>query len=163
MISLNRSFPVNPPGEIVLTRSEVWSGLEMKARDAPRFVKRMQSCVVIEDGELELVRDIVIRDEPHRERVTFTPESTVRFERIEGNTTGFITNEIHDEPDGLTLRFTFNLERTDLDPGGEEERAHFAKVEAEYEDAIHTTLETIRGLARDRTDAASTNRERSHG
>lgn len=149
MISISRSFQVNRPGHLVLDRSQVWAGLEMKARNAPLFVTRMRSCIVIEDGERELVRDIVIRDERHRERVTFTPETMVRFERIEGNTTGFITNEIHDDAvDGLTLRFSFNLERDDLTPGGPEERAYFAKVEAEYEDAVLTTLETMRRLAR---------------
>ncbi|AEY85497.1 hypothetical protein SHJG_0217 [Streptomyces hygroscopicus subsp. jinggangensis 5008] len=122
----------------------------MKARNATLFVQRMQTCVVIEDGEREIVRDIVIRDEPHRERITFTPEETVRFERIGGNTKGYITNEIHEDPDeGLLLRFTFNLERKDLEPGGEEERAYFSKVESEYEEAVRTTLQTTRRMVRE--------------
>lgn len=158
MISISREFPVNEPGETVLDRSQLWRGLEMKARNATLFVRRMQSCVVIEDGELEFTRDIVIRDEPHREHITFTPEEKVHFERIGGNTKGYITNEIHEDSAGeLVLRFTFDLERTDLEPGGAEERAYFAKVEAEYEDAVRTTLETTRQMVRDEageTDAS---------
>jgi hypothetical protein len=150
MISIDRSFQVNEPGELPLTRSDVWQGLQMKARNATLFVRRMQSCQVVEDHGLELVRDIVIRDEPHRERVTLTPEKTVRFERIGGNTTGQITNEIHEDAEGgLVLRFTFNLQREDLAPGSAPEKEHFAKVEHEYEDAIHTTLATIRRLRRE--------------
>ncbi|MFG1667815.1 SRPBCC family protein [Streptomyces sp. Y7] len=160
MISISREFPVNEPGETVVNRSQLWRGLEMKARNATLFVRRMQSCVVIEDGELEFTRDIVIRDEPHREHITFTPEEKVRFERIGGNTRGYITNEIHEDTAGnLVLRFTFNLERTDLEPGGAEERTYFAKVDAEYEDAVRTTLETTRQMVRDEageTDASHT-------
>ncbi len=145
MFSITRSFPVNQPGKPALTRSNVWHGLEQKARDATRFVRRMQSCVVIEDLGHELVRDIVIRDEPHRERVTFTPEKVVRFERIGGNTTGFITNEIHEDADGsLRLQFSFNLERNDLADGSDEEKSYFENVAAEYADAVQSTLETVR-------------------
>ena len=150
MISITRSFRVNEPGQTVLTRAQLWRGLEIKARNATLFVRRMQSCVVIEDGELEFTRDIVIRDEPHRERITFTPGEKVHFERIGGNTKGYITNEIHEDSAGeLILQFSFNLERTDLEPGGEEERAHFARVESEYEDAVRTTLETTRRMVRE--------------
>jgi hypothetical protein len=145
MYTITRSFPVNEPGQVRLTRPEVWRGLEQKAREATRFVRRMQSCVVIEESGNQLVRDIVIRDEPHRERVTFVPEEIVRFERIGGNTTGSITNEIHEDADGsLRLQFSFSLERDDLPAGSEEEQAYFKKVESEYADAVRTTLETIR-------------------
>jgi hypothetical protein len=155
MISISRAFPVNEAGQTVLDRAQLWRGLEMKARDATLFVRRMQSCVVIEDGEFELVRDIVVRDEPHREHITFTPLERVHFERISGNTKGYITNEIQEDPvAGLVLRFTFNLERTDLAPGGEEERAYFAEVESEYEDAVRTTLETTRQMVRDEAGEA---------
>lgn len=153
MITIDRSFPVNEPGELVLDRSDVWEGLEMKARNALPFVRRMQSCVVIEDRGRELIRDIVVRDESHREHVTLTPESTVRFDRIGGSTTGYITNEIQDDADrGLVLRFTFNLGRKDMEPGGPAERSHFAKVESEYEDAIRTTLATIRRMRSETTE-----------
>lgn len=147
MINIVRSFPVNPEGQPKLDRSEVWTGLEMKARNAPRFVKRMQSCTVIEEHPDGITRDIVIRDEHHRERVTFDPQNTVRFERIEGPTIGYITNEIVTDDDGnLVLQFGFNLERKDMAAGSDEEKAYFAVVEREYEDAVRTTLETMRNL-----------------
>jgi Domain of unknown function (DUF1857) len=147
MISIVRSFPVNQPGQAKLDRSEVWTGLEDKARNAPRFVKRMQSCTVIEEHPDGITRDIVIRDEHHRERVTFDPGKTVRFDRIDGPTIGHITNEIVTDDDGnLILQFGFNLERKDMAAGSAEEKAYFAVVEREYEDAVRTTLETMRDL-----------------
>lgn len=145
MISIVRSFPVNPPGQPRLDRSEVWAGLEQKARNAPRFVKRMQSCIVIEEHSDGITRDIVIRDEQHRERVTFDVEKTVRFDRIMGPTMGHIINEIVTDADGnLILQFGFNLERKDMPAGSTEEQEYFAVMEREYEDAVQTTLETMR-------------------
>ncbi|MBF4571867.1 DUF1857 family protein [Herbiconiux sp. VKM Ac-1786] len=144
MFTITRRFPVNEAGQPRLDRTDVWKGLEQKARDATRFVARMQECVVIEDVGYELTRDIIIRDEPHRERVTFTPEVEVVFERIGGNTTGYITNEIHEEDGELVLQFSFNLEKEGLPDGSEAEKEYFGRVEAEYADAIATTLGTIR-------------------
>lgn len=145
MINIARSFPVNEVGEIRLTRSDVWAGLLMKARDATLFVRGMQECVVLEDEGDRLLRQIRVRDEVHQEEVTFIPEKTVTFTRVAGNTIGSIVNEIKEDRDGnLALEFVFNLESKELEPGSEAEREHFGKVEAEYEDAIRTTLETIR-------------------
>lgn len=147
MVEVSRSFPVNVPGEPALRRAEVWHGLELKARNALPFVSRMQRCEVIEEWPGGLTRDIVIRDEQHRERVTFEPERRVRFERVDGPTTGHILNEIETGDDGeLNLRFTFRLQRKDMDPGGPDEVAYFAAVEDQYADAVRTTLATIRRL-----------------
>lgn len=145
MVEVSRSFPVNEPGEPVLRRAEVWHGLELKARNALPFVKRMQKCDVLEEHGGWLVRDIEIRDEQHRERVTFTPQEQVRFERVEGPTTGYILNEIETDDAGeLHLRFTFRLSRKGMEPGGPEEVAYFAQMEDQYADAVRTTLAQIR-------------------
>jgi hypothetical protein len=56
MISVVRSFRVNVPGQPRLDSSEVRTGREMKARNAPRFVKRMQSCTVIEEHADSITR-----------------------------------------------------------------------------------------------------------
>jgi hypothetical protein len=147
MVEVSRSFPVNVPGEPVLGRAEVWHGLELKARNALPFVKRMQNCVVLEEHDGWLVRDIEIRDEQHRERVTLTPQEQVRFERIEGPTTGYILNEILTNDVGdLELRFTFRLHREGMDPGGPAEVAYFAQMEDQYTDAVRTTLAQIRQM-----------------
>ncbi len=146
MITVSQSFPVNVAGEPVLNRAEVWHGLELKARNALPFVTRMQRCTVLEEFDGGLVRDIEIRDEQHRERVTFTPQRQVRFERIAGPTTGHILTEIDGDGDDLTLRFTFRLHRTDLTEGGPEEQDYFRQVEEQYADAVRTTLDMIRRL-----------------
>jgi Domain of unknown function (DUF1857) len=150
VVEVSRSFPVNVPGEPLLGRAEVWHGLELKARNALPFVKRMQKCVVLEEHDGWLVRDIEIRDEKHRERVTFTPQEQVRFDRIDGPTTGYILNQIQaDEAGELQLRFTFRLHRKDMTPGGPAEVAYFAQVEDQYADAVRTTLTQIRQIGQE--------------
>jgi hypothetical protein len=144
MTVFSPGFPVNEPGQPELTRSEVWAGLEEKARNATQFVRAMQSCVVVEEFDGGLIRDIVIRDEAHRERITFDPETTVTFVRIGGPTVGVIRNIIDgDEPD-LTLRFIFDVHPKDVPADSPEAAALQNKIAAEYADAIRTTLQTIR-------------------
>ena len=38
MIHSTATIPVNPEGEIRLTRAQAWAGLELKARDARLFL-----------------------------------------------------------------------------------------------------------------------------
>ncbi|TIN18941.1 MAG: DUF1857 family protein, partial [Mesorhizobium sp.] len=38
MIYSTATVPVNPEGEVPLTRAQVWNGLELKARDARLFL-----------------------------------------------------------------------------------------------------------------------------
>src|SRR5574340_48158 len=100
MVTLSRSVPVNPEGVAPrLTRSDVWRGLELKARDAVPFVPLMSACVVVEEHEGGLVRDIVFAGEPMRELITFFPERLARFERLCVIVPGTMENEL-EESDG---------------------------------------------------------------
>jgi len=144
MTTITRSFPVNVPGEPVLSRADLWRGLEEKARDATRFVRAMEKCTVVEELDNGFIRDIFIRGEEHRERITFFPQESVLFERIGGSTAGSIRNIIEgDEPD-LTLTFVFDVHPKDLPADSPEAEALQAKIADEYADAIRTTLETTR-------------------
>jgi hypothetical protein len=147
MYSVSKAFPVNVSGEPVLTRQDVWEGLQMKARNALPFVVRMQECEVIEVRPDGLTRNIKIRDEHHQERITFTDLESVRFERVAGPTTGHILNLIETDDDGeLSLRFTFELERNDTPAGSDAERRYFQQVEDQYAEAVASTLTAIRQL-----------------
>ena len=69
MIYSTATVPINPDGEIPLTRAQLWAGLELKARDArlflpPGFCTR---CDVIEESATHIVRDATIgRTDPSR-------------------------------------------------------------------------------------------------
>jgi hypothetical protein len=146
MIEISRTVLVNDdPAEPELSRDQVWQGLLLKANDALPYVPVMDACHVLERGDGWLVRDVVVRGVPLRERVTFEPGSRVGFERIRGAERGRIENVIDtDEQGRLTLRFSFALTHEELPEGSEAERAHFAPMVPAYENAVAATLAAVR-------------------
>ncbi|NNL84519.1 MAG: DUF1857 family protein [Myxococcales bacterium] len=146
MFSVEKTLPVNDGVGPNLTRSEVWAGLVMKGENALPFVPIMKRCEVQERGENWLVREIQIGDEIMHERVTFRPEHTVVFQRLDGVERGTIVNEILEENGALVLRFRFELSREDMADGSDEEKAYAEGMEGTYLKAVQSTLETIRRL-----------------
>ena len=148
MYQLSRTVPVNEPGEPVLSRHDVWQGLVMKANDALPYVPQMKKCEVVERGDGWLLRDILLGEEPLREKVTFEPERRVIFERVAGNEPGRIENTLgEDERGNLTLTFSFSLTRKGLE--GEAEKKHFAPMEAMYFNAVASTLAAVRRMVQE--------------
>ena len=149
MFEVSHTVPVNDdPDAPRLDRAQVWNGLLLKANDALPFVPQMESCHVVERGPGWLVRDILLKGVPLRERVTFEPEQRVVFERIRGAETGRIENVIETGADGeLGLRFSFALGHEDLEPGSAAETEHFAPMRGMYEGAVASTLAAVRRTA----------------
>jgi hypothetical protein len=84
----------------------------------------MKKCEVIEQGDGWLVRDIMLKDVPLREKVTFEPEQRVIFERTRGSELGRIENIIGEDANGnLTLTFAFSLKKDGVPEGSEGEGA----------------------------------------
>lgn len=155
MFTLTRSISVNDasnPDFPVLNRDQVWKGLELKAENALPFVLQMTECNTIERGDNYLVRDIVLRGEPARERVTFYPKHRVQFERLSGSTLGTIKNEIEEDEHGaLSLRFSFALEKEGIPPDSPAEEAHARQMEGDYLGAVQSTLTAIRRWVKEGT------------
>jgi hypothetical protein len=142
---LSRTVPVNEPGKSFLSRHDVWNGLLMKANNALPYVPIMQKCAVIEKGDGWLVRDILLNNNPLRERVTFEPEERVIFERTGGDERGRIENVIGEDNAGnLTLTFSFGLTKEGMKDGSEAEQKHFAPMEGAYLGAVASTLAAVR-------------------
>jgi hypothetical protein len=169
MYKLSRTIPVNEPSKPLLSRHDVWTGLQMKANNALPFVPIMQKCQVREQGLGWLTRDILVNNVPLTEKVTFEPEQRVIFERIAGSEPGRIENIIGEDAQGnLTLTFSFALSKEGLASGSEDETRHFAPMEGAYLGAVASTLAAVRrtveerGRAsiplRDRTDSTGDNR-----
>jgi acetylaranotin biosynthesis cluster protein L len=117
----------------------------MKASNALPFVPAMQKCDVVERGPGWLIRDILLKDMPLREKVIFEPERRVIFERIAGDERGRIENVIGEDADGnLTLTFSFGLTKEGLAEGSEAERKHFSPMEGMYMGAVGSTLAAVR-------------------
>jgi hypothetical protein len=151
MYELSRTVPVNEPGEPVLSRQDVWQGLIMKANNALPYVPQMKKCEVVERGEGWLLRDILLGEEPLREKVTFEPERRVIFERVAGKEPGRIENTLaEDERGNLTLTFSFSLTRQGLEGNPEAEKKHFAPMEGMYFNAVALTLAAVRRMVQEK-------------
>jgi ketosteroid isomerase-like protein len=145
MYQLSRTVPVNEPKKSFLSRHDVWTGLLMKANNALPYVPEMKQCNVVEKGDGWLVRDIMLKDVPLREKVTFVPEEKVIFERTRGSELGRIENVIGEDANGnLTLTFAFSLKKDGIPEGSDAEKAHFAPMESAYLNAVASTLAAVR-------------------
>lgn len=159
MYTLSEAVPVNrdrAAEDPELTTEQVWKGLLDKADNALPYVPHMTSCTVLETYPDGLLRDVVYRGEPARERITFTPGRRVQFVRTGGTTRGTILNELEDDDGNLVLRFTFSLEKEGLTPDSDEEREHFSLVEKDYRASVHATLAAIRRVAREASASSAT-------
>jgi hypothetical protein len=152
MIYVTNAIPVNAEGEPELTRSDVWSGLVMKADNALPFVPAMTLCEVLERrGEHEFDREIEFRGQRFTERITLEPESRVTFTRIAGDVLGTIANEIEERDGELFLRFSFALVLKGVAPGSAEEADYAEGMKVDYLKAVEATLGAIRRVARGET------------
>lgn len=64
-IQVAHTSPLNAPGATPkLTRSQVWEGLKLKAREPMSFVPMIQSCEVLKESATELTRKVIFKDIP---------------------------------------------------------------------------------------------------
>ncbi|MFT3766391.1 MAG: SRPBCC family protein [Minicystis sp.] len=151
MIYSTATVPVNPEGETPLTRSQVWKGLVLKARDARLFLppNLCTRCQVIEESATHIVREATIAGADLREIITFEPEHKVTFFQATGPREGAIINELFEDASGaLQLRFYGYLGLRDKAPGGPEEQAEQALMDSDkgYKSALLSSLKRTREL-----------------
>ncbi|MEC4721220.1 SRPBCC family protein [Noviherbaspirillum sp. CPCC 100848] len=151
MIYSSATVPVNPEGEIPLTRAQAWAGLVLKARDARLFLPPglCTRCDLVEESKTHLVREATIGDRDLREIITFEPDSKVTFFQATGPREGAIVNELfEDDAGGLQLRFYCYLGLRGKAPNGLEEQAEQAQFDSEngYRAALLSTLKRTREL-----------------
>lgn len=153
MIFVSHSLPVNDGTAVSLTRQQVWDGLVLKANNALPYVASMTDCVVTERyGNDVFDRDIVLRGQPHTERIHLQEPRRVVFTRIAGPVLGTIANEIEGDDDDLHLRFSFALVVSDVAPGSRQERDYADTMTDDYFKAVDSTLGAMR---RSTADSAS--------
>lgn len=148
MYTLSYAVDVNPPGATPrLSQEQVWRGLVMKAENAVLFVPRMESCTVLERWDGGLLREVVNSGNRFREKITFTPQVEVLFERVDTEeNAGWITNVISESEHGLLLTFTFAVNLPGVAPSTQEERAKGGAMGRSYVGAIAATLARVRHL-----------------
>ena len=151
MIHSTTTVPVNPEGEITLTRAQAWVGLELKARDARLFLPPglCTRCDVVEESATHFVREATIGGVDLREIVTLEPQSKVTFFQAAGPREGAIVNELFEDNDGaLQLRFYCYLGLRGKRPNGPKEQAEQAQLDGDtgYRAALLSTLKRTREL-----------------
>lgn len=152
MMYSTATVPVNPAGEIPLTRDQAWKGLVRKARDARLFLPPglCTRCDVVEESATHFVRDATIGGLDLREIITLEPGSKVTFFQASGPREGAIVNELFEDDSGalLLLRFYCYLGLRGKAPDGPEERAEQAQFDSEqgYKAALLSTLKRTREL-----------------
>jgi hypothetical protein len=156
MIFSTATVPVNPPGEVTLTREQLWSGLVLKARDPRLFLPpgRCTKCDVVFEGKDFIVREAVILGDDITEVVSFIPQRKVSFHQLKGPREGVIVNEIlEDPPQALQLKFYCYLGLRDFPAGSEQERQEqtwMDSAERGYRAALLSTLAMTRSLVKER-------------
>jgi hypothetical protein len=151
MIYSTATVPVNPEGEIKLTRAQAWAGLELKARDARPFLPPglCTRCDVVEESATHFVREATIGGADLREIVVLEHERKVTFFQAAGLREGAIVNELYeDEAGALQLRFYCYLGLRGKAPNGAEEQAEQAQFDGDngYKAALLSTLKRTREL-----------------
>ncbi|RYP16599.1 hypothetical protein DL765_005060 [Monosporascus sp. GIB2] len=162
MVTVNIAYtaPINPAGaEPVLTKSQVWAGLQRKVRRAYEFVPVITSCEVLSEGKtddgdkVKIVREVVFSPDGPRpggaavkEVCVHYPPSRVDFQQEDGST---ITNLVSKGPEGeLLMTYSFEWRHPDVEEGSakaaELEETHMkgAKI------AVQGSIDTIRRLVK---------------
>ena len=148
MIFVSHALPVNEADAPVLSRQQVWDGLVLKANNALPYVAAMTDCVVTERYSDDVFdRDIVLRGQPHTERIHLQAPQRVVFTRIAGPVLGTIANEIEGDNDDLRLRFSFALVVSDVEPGSPAEQGYADTMTQDYLKAVDSTLGAMRRAA----------------
>ncbi|MHB9849014.1 SRPBCC family protein [Streptomyces krungchingensis] len=143
---MSRTLSVNDGTEPALQVDDIWAGLVDKAENPLAYVASMSKCSVTERFDGGLVREVVHAGQSVREVVTFYPKQRVHFVRTHGTAKGTIDNEISLGDTGeLTLTFSFRIVLDAVEAGSAEEKELATRMEADYLDAVRTTLEAVRG------------------
>ena len=151
MIYASAIIPVNPEGEMTLTRAQAWQGLVLKARDARLFrpPNLCTRCEVVQESATHIVREATIAGDDLREIISFAPEHKVTFFQASGPREGAIINELFEDEAGiLQLRFYCYLGLRGKVPGGPEEQAEQEWMSGDkgYKTALLSTLKRTREL-----------------
>ena len=154
MIYSTSTVPVNPEGEVPLSRAQAWAGLVLKARDARPFLPPglCTRCDVVEESATHIVREATIGGAELREIIVFEAEQKVSFFQTTGPREGVIVNELFEDDTGaLQLKFYCYTGLRGKQPNGPEERAEQEWMDSEkgYKTALLSTLNRTRALLAD--------------
>jgi hypothetical protein len=151
LIQINDVANPNLP---VLTRTQLWDGLVLRAEHPQLFVIGLDRCVMLGREGNTLDRELHFGQAVVRDHVTFTTGESVRYDirAADGEIGGSLTMKIEEpEAGNLFLRFEY---RTTLstDESTEDARQTVGIVKEAYRTADIDTVRLIREYAQGRQD-----------
>ncbi|KAJ6783530.1 hypothetical protein PWT90_02061 [Aphanocladium album] len=144
--------PINPSGASpALSAAQVWAGLRHKVRHADQFVPSITSCVVEGEKDNVLTRRIVFEGTKEtKETCTELAPHKVEF-RLEDGTE--IVNIVAAGPSGKEeecyLTYSFKWQFPDIEAGSKEEKDMLAEQQKMAQDAVQSTIKSIREMIKD--------------
>ncbi|KAK4150459.1 hypothetical protein C8A00DRAFT_18026 [Chaetomidium leptoderma] len=161
VLNLGYTAPINRPGdEPVLTRAQVWAGLEHKVRRAEKFVSAITACEVLSEDKSGGEEHVITR------RATFKPgvnpagrdvvtevchlhaPCRVDFVQEDGTTIGnYVTQGPTGQPEDLHMTYVFQWKVPQVEAGSEQAKEIEAKFQKMAKLAVESSIETIRGIA----------------
>ncbi|KAK5173733.1 uncharacterized protein LTR77_002414 [Saxophila tyrrhenica] len=146
---------VNPSGASpVLTRDQIWNGMQRKIRKAQDFVPIIDGCDVLEEKHTEVVR------EAHFMEFNGNPPKSVKevcksyyptkvdFWQPDGT---LITNTVSDgsslEEADLNMTYTFEWRYPNVEEGSEDHKQKLEASRKGAKQAVHSSIEAMRRMA----------------
>ncbi|KAF2833683.1 DUF1857-domain-containing protein [Ophiobolus disseminans] len=147
---------INPSGASpVLTRDQVWQGLQRKIRFAQEFVPIITSCTVLTDTPTEVTREVVFKEGAGpKPRATETVRSYwpswVDFHQEDGTLVkNVISNGSSLDDGGLCMTYVFEFKYDGMEDGSKEIKAEVVKMSGMSKMAVEKSIETIRQMVVD--------------
>ena len=139
--------PLNPLVE-TLTRDQLWEGLVLRAEQPQLFVIGLDSCTILSRTDLTLERELHYGSATVRDRVTLTPNESVRYDILatEAHVGGSLTMTI-EQPDATQLFLRFHYETTLPTADTEDARQTTEIVKSAYRESDIDTVRLIRQYA----------------
>lgn len=139
--------PQNPLAQS-LTREQLWDGLVLRAEQPQRFVVGLDSCAILSRTGHMLERELHYGCATVRDRVTLTPNESVRYDILatEAHVGGSLIMSI-EQPEPMQLFVRFQYETTLPTADTEEARQTVEIVKSAYRETDIDTVRLIREYA----------------
>lgn len=136
--------PQDPMVE-AMTREQLWEGLVLRAEQPQLFVLGLDSCTILERTETTLERELHYGHATVRDRVTLTPDQSVRYDIMAtaDYVGGSLTMTI-EQPDALQLFLRFEYATTLPTADTEDDRTTSEIVKSAYRESDIDTVRLIR-------------------
>jgi len=156
MVTINVAYTqaINPAGVTpVLTREQLWAGMERKVRAAHEFVPVFEACTVLEEHENTIVRETKLKPmegrpgKTQKETCKLYKPTKVDFHEPTGAT---ITNMVSDGP-GLTVEelqmtYFFEWPHPDVEAGSDKEKELTEQHRKRGKMSVDKSIEAIRRM-----------------